>query len=165
MKSSNQFFNSNPSHHTKRQAVSSLKMAILLLIFMLPYSAVIAQQDTKLNFTSKVRPLNNSPVLVELNQTSSLQYWDKDYVMIQVMVKVKNQKAATVRQLVKSERYKLAYEQDQFMLAVSIPNLRKQVQVNGREYQEEISYKVFAPQGTIVANLKDDTERPLAAAY
>ena len=133
-----------------------MKKAILtsILFSLFQLATMQAQHSGKLTLTSCYKNVETFTLDMELEGDLDVTYWDKDYVKIEIQIKSDNGNASILRYLNSLGRYLVDYSSDKYATTmISMPNLPKRVTVNGKKYCEELTFKVYVPQGLLTNDL------------
>ncbi len=132
----------------KKVIITSILISLFQLVTM------YGQQTGELTLTSNFKVSNELRLDLELEGEISTEYWNKEYVKIEIQIKSDVEKLSVLRCLKSQGRFKVEYTPQRFAsILVSMPNLYKTITVNNRKYTEQMTFKVYVPKGILINDL------------
>ncbi len=92
--------------------------------------------------------LTTSSVVTDLEGKVTFEEWDKDFVRVQVTVKIHNTEEQIIQRLAAVGRYDIIGENKDGNLLITMPKIATPVRIKGVLLQEEITYQILVPERT-----------------
>lgn len=109
-----------------------------------------AQNVQNLNLITSIKSDNATTVRLNLDGKIETEFWDKDYIMVEIMIDDNMNKHHITSHLAKENRFKLETIKNGDQLNVTMPNRRKFVTVNQTRYYDNLTFKLLVPEYTEV---------------
>lgn len=129
----------------------NLKTLLLTTSFILISLFSFGQDQETITFVSSKSMEGASNVILDLQGNVQTELWNEDYVRIVLEVKTTGLTKEVVRHLASKKRFQIEVNKaNSNTLILLNSNMNMPVYINGRELKEDISYKIYIPQNTIV---------------
>lgn len=134
-----------------------MKNSILLTaaILLCALTNAFTQENENSHFVTMINPEGKTAVNFLIDGTFDTDFWDKDYIKIEILVKDNRGEYHITKHLAGEGRFDLMKVADGENLNVFMPNRRKKVTVNGNEYEDELTFKIMLPHYTTLSNWQD----------
>ena len=123
----------------------------ILALALILSTANFAQESFELNLVTSIKSENASTIQLNLEGKIETEYWDKEYISVEIMVDDNIDKYHISSHLAKENRFKLVTIKDGDHLFVTMPNRRKFVTVNRKPYYDNLTFKLLIPEYTKVS--------------
>jgi hypothetical protein len=107
-----------------------------------------AQNSESLNLITSIKSENATTVRLNLEEKIETEFWDKDYISVEIKVDDNINEYHISSHLAKEERFKLVTTKKGNQLEVDMPNRRKFVTVNSKPYYDNLTFKLLVPANT-----------------
>jgi len=107
-----------------------------------------AQNSESLNLITSIKSENATTVKLNLEGKIETEFWDKDYISVEIKVDDNINEYHISSHLAKEERFKLVTTKKGNQLEVDMPNRRKFVTVNSKPYYDNLTFKLLVPAYT-----------------
>ncbi|MEM6723157.1 MAG: hypothetical protein AAF598_03910 [Bacteroidota bacterium] len=125
-------------------------MKALTLILMIPLISLnLNAQTLDLEGRTIVKdfPFCNDEVVFNMTEDLTVKTWDREGIRFMIEVKLTSHRYELIKELLVLGRYQIELEKDGTRCSFSMPELRKQVTINGLALEELIHITVFIPEG------------------
>ena len=104
-------------------------------------------------------------VALQLDGPVEVKTWKQDILRVQVTIRLEDFSSAILKSLVQSRRYNLkSLPADNGSLHITMPGIKRDVRIRGRQLQEHLSYTVYRPEhvqvkvkGAVSSSLSKET--------
>mgnify|MGYP000335808599 CR=1 FL=1 len=127
-------------------------LAIMAAIFLCLNSNLSAQKDTPLNYITTINPEGKDKINFLLDGEFEMEFWDKDYISIEIEIKDNQNKHHITKHLASEGRFELRKLNEEDALTIVMPNRRKKVKVNSMNYEDELTFRILLPHYTTLSN-------------
>ena len=117
-----------------------------LLIGLLLTSLSLSAQEVSKTLVKSFNPAGATQAELNLEGPVEIKSWSNSIVRVQMNISLSNGNVYTLKGLVQAGRYNLKGEQADDKLVISAPGLAREVVINGRALEENISYTVYLPK-------------------
>ncbi|MEO1438347.1 MAG: hypothetical protein AAFV80_22590 [Bacteroidota bacterium] len=123
---------------------------LTLFVMLLLLSVSTNAQSLNRNARTIVKdyPFCNEEVLFDVNADMTVKTWDREGVRFMVEVELSSHRPELIKELLLMGRYEIQLLENETSCSFSMPELRKQVEINGLELEEWIHITVYVPKGT-----------------
>lgn len=125
---------------------------LLLLLFTFSLLSPALSQVEK-TFVKSFKAEGLQEVALDLNGPVEIRTWPDQLVRVQMTIRA-SLPEATLMSLLRAGRYNIAGQQTGGILKVTLPDMAREILLNGERIDEQVSFVVFVPDETPVRQLQ-----------